>query len=120
MDVSIWMALQSAMQEGTPRRPASRATVRRIAAYARPHRRTLVGFLALSTLGAALGVATPVLAGLAVDAVVAARPLATVVGLATLIGLLAVAEAGVGMVERLQSAKLGEGLILDLRRTVFD
>ncbi|MGH9278021.1 MAG: ABC transporter ATP-binding protein [Acidimicrobiales bacterium] len=120
MDVCVLFALQSAIQEGTPRRATNRATVRRVAAYARPHRRTLAGFLALSTVGAALGVATPVLAGRAVDAVVAHRPLGIVVGIAVLIGVLALAEAGVGMVERLQSAKLGEGLIFDLRRTVFD
>ena len=33
---------------------------------------------------------------------------------------MAVAEAGVGLLERLQSSRLGEDLILDLRRAVFD
>ena len=114
------MALQSAMQDGAPRRSVSRATLRRVAAFARPHRRALVAFLGLSTAAAVVGVATPVLAGRAVDAIVDGRGTGTVVGLAGVIALLAVVDAAVGFVGRLQSARIGEGLILDLRRTVFD
>src|SRR5437764_327254 len=62
-DVNAWMVLQSAMQEGTAPKSVSRATVARVARFARPHRRALVGFLGLSTVGAVLGVATPVPAG---------------------------------------------------------
>ncbi len=120
MDVSVWMALQSTMQDEGPRRSVSRATSRRVAAFARPHRRALVAFLALSTAGAVLGVATPVLAGRAVDAIVAGEATDTVVGLAALIAALALAGAGLGLVERVQSSRIGEGLILDLRRAVFD
>ena len=120
MDVSVWMALQSTMQDEGPRRSVSRATLRRVAAFARPHRRALVAFLALSTAGAVLGVATPVLAGRAVDAIVAGDPVSTVIGLAALIAALAVAGAGLGLLERVQSSRIGEGLILDLRRAVFD
>jgi ABC-type multidrug transport system fused ATPase/permease subunit len=121
MDVSVWMALQSAMQEdGAARRSVSRATVRRVVAFARPHRRALVAFGVLSTVGAVLGVATPVLAGGAVDAIVAGRSAGSVARLAAVIALVAVTDAGVGLVERLQSAKIGEGLILDLRRAVYD
>jgi len=58
-----WMALESAMQGGQPRRKVSRATLRRILAFARPHRRSLVAFLLLSVVSAGLTVATPVLAG---------------------------------------------------------
>jgi ATP-binding cassette subfamily B protein len=120
MDVSVWMALQSTMQDEGPRRSVSRATLRRVAAFARPHRRALVAFLALSTAGAVLGVATPVLAGRAVDAIVAGEATSTVVGLAALIAALAIAGAGLGLLERVQSSHIGEGLILDLRRAVFD
>jgi ATP-binding cassette subfamily B protein len=120
MDVSVWMALQSTMQDEGPRRSVSRATLRRVAAFARPHRRALVAFLALSTAGAVLGVATPVLAGRAVDAIVAGEATSTVVGLAALIAALAIAGAGLGLLERVQSSRIGEGLILDLRRAVFD
>jgi ABC-type multidrug transport system fused ATPase/permease subunit len=43
-----------------------------------------------------------------------------VIGLASLIAVIAVAEAGLGLVTRWLSARIGEGLILDLRTTVFD
>jgi ABC-type multidrug transport system fused ATPase/permease subunit len=120
MDVSMWMALQSTMQDDGPRRSVSRATIRRVLAFARPHRRALVAFLLLSTVGAVLGVATPVLAGWAVDAIVEGRDPGTVVGLALVIALLAVIGTGIGLLERAQSSRIGEGLILDLRRAVFD
>jgi ATP-binding cassette subfamily B protein len=120
MDVSVWMALQSTMQDEGPRRSVSRATLRRVAGFARPHRRALVAFLALSTAGAALGVATPVLAGRAVDSIVSGGEQGTVIRLAALIALLALAGAGLGLLERVQSSRIGEGLILDLRRAVFD
>ena len=121
MDVSVWMALESSMQgDGRRRRKVSRATVRRVVAFAGPHRRALVAFLALSTVGATLGVATPVLAGRAVDAIVERRAIGSVVGLAVLIAVLALVDAIIGLVGRLQGARIGEGLILDLRRAVFD
>ncbi|HUR23244.1 MAG TPA: ABC transporter ATP-binding protein [Acidimicrobiales bacterium] len=120
MDVSMWMALQSTMQDEGPRRAVSRATLRRVAGFARPHRKALVAFLALSTAGAVLGVATPVLAGRAVNSIIAGDRAGPVVSLAAVIALLAVAGAGLGLLERVQSSRIGEGLILDLRRAVFD
>jgi ABC-type multidrug transport system fused ATPase/permease subunit len=120
MDVSTWMALESAMQGDQPRRGVSRATLRRIWEFARPHRRTLMMFLVLSVVSATLSVATPVLAGRVVDAIVERQAVEVVVGLALLIAAIAIAEAGIGLVERWQSARIGEGLILDLRRAVFN
>ncbi|WP_299738316.1 ABC transporter ATP-binding protein [Pseudonocardia sp. 73-21] len=102
------------------KRSFSRATLRRIAAFARPHRRRLAAFLLLSVVGAVLAVATPVLAGRVVDAIVAGGPVGTVVGLAVLIAVIAIAESLAGIVQRWLSSNLGEGLILDLRAAVFD
>ncbi len=119
-DINGWMALQSAMQAGGAPRAVRRATVRRVASFARPHRRTIVKFLMLATVSAVLGVASPVLAGNAVDAVVEGRGSAVLVSVAALIAVIALVDAGVGLLERLQSTRLGEGLILDLRRRVFE
>jgi ATP-binding cassette subfamily B protein len=119
MGFSHWMALQSAMQGDQPRRVFSRSTLRRIAAFARPHRRQLAVFLFLSVFGAVLAVATPVLAGRVVDAIVEGRDAAMVVGLAAVIAGIAVLDAAGGLAQRWYSARLGEGLILDLRRAVF-
>ncbi len=119
--MNSWMALRSAMQDdGRARRPVGRATRRRVAEFARPHRRTIAGFLGLATVSAVLGVATPLLAGRAVDAIVEHEARRTVVVLALLIAGIAVLDTIVGLLERLTSSRLGEGLILDLRRRVFE
>ena len=119
MEVTAWTSLHHAMHEDPDRRPFSRATLRRIGRFARPHRRALLLFVVLSVMLAALAVATPILAGEVVDAIEDRRGGGVVVGLAGLIAVLAVAEAAVGIVNRWLSARIGEGLILDLRRAVF-
>ncbi|WP_026249716.1 MULTISPECIES: ABC transporter ATP-binding protein [unclassified Streptomyces] len=120
MEVTAWSSLHSAMNAQADHRPFSRATVRRIASFARPRRRALYRFLLLSVVTALLAVATPMLAGRVVDAIVQGKESGTVVRLALLIAVIAVAEAGLGLLTRLLSATLGEGLILDLRTAVFD
>jgi len=120
MEVTAWMSLYHAMNAQEDKRPFSRATLRRIAAFARPHRRKLIAFLCLSIVTAIFAVATPVLAGRVVNAIVEGAEQDVVIGLAALIAFIAVAEAGLGLVSRWLSATIGEGLILDLRTTVFD
>ncbi|MDQ3660772.1 MAG: ABC transporter ATP-binding protein/permease [Actinomycetota bacterium] len=120
MQVTAWMSLYNAMNAESDRRPFSKATMRRIGEFARPHRVQLAWFLLLSVVTAALAVATPVLAGRVLDAIVKGEALRTIVGLAALIAVIAVLEAGLGLATRGLSARIGEGLILDLRTTVFD
>ncbi|WP_030673828.1 ABC transporter ATP-binding protein [Streptomyces rimosus] len=120
MEVTAWHSLHSTLNAQRDRRPFSRATLRRIVAFARPHRRALAWFLVLSTVTAALAVVTPVLAGRVVDGIVGGAAAGTVLKLAGLIAAIAVAEAGLGLLARRLSAGLGEGLILDLRTTVYD
>ncbi|MBA2418887.1 MAG: ABC transporter ATP-binding protein, partial [Nocardioidaceae bacterium] len=116
-----WSSLyKTAHAAEADRRPFSKETFRRIAAFARPHRRHLALFLVLSVVTSALAVVTPVLAGRVVDAIVGGSPQRVVLGLAALIAVIAVAEAGLGVVTRWFSANIGEGLILDLRTAVFD
>jgi ABC-type multidrug transport system fused ATPase/permease subunit len=113
------MALESAMHGNQPRRGVNRATLRRIGEFARPHRRVLPVFLLLSVVSAVLTVAAPVLAGRVVDTIVSGGEVSTVIGLAGLIAVIAILDAGVGLLARWFSARIGEGLILDLRRAVF-
>jgi ABC-type multidrug transport system fused ATPase/permease subunit len=107
----------------TPRR-VKKGTVRRIWGYARPYRGWLTAFLLLTVLSAGTGVATPVLAGRVVNEIVAGGRVdaaaAVVVALAAGIAALAVLEAIVGLVSRWFSSRIGEGLIVDLRRAVFE
>ncbi|WP_372452622.1 ABC transporter ATP-binding protein [Pseudonocardia nigra] len=109
-----------AMHAEEERRAFSRATLRRILTFARPHRRQLAAFLALSVVGAVLVVATPLLAGRVIDAITGREDVGLVVGLAALIAVIAVAEAGLSVATRWYSARIGEDLILDLRAAVFD
>jgi ATP-binding cassette, subfamily B, bacterial len=120
MEFAAWNSLYSVMTAQQERRPFSWATVRRILAFARPRRAMLAGFILISIVGAILAVATPVLAGQVVDALINQASYALVGRLALLIAVIAVAEAGVGLLGRWMSARIGEGLILDLRQAVFD
>ncbi|GAA1638096.1 ABC transporter ATP-binding protein [Actinoplanes couchii] len=120
MESAAWNSMWHVMNQQDDKRPFSRATLRRILALARPQRRTLSGFLALSIITAVLAVATPVLAGRVVDAIVEGRDSSLVIGLAIAIAVIALAEAGLGMIQRWLSARIGEGLIFDLRTKVFD
>ena len=120
MEVTAWMSLYKTMHAEADKRPFSKATLKRIGKFARPHRVQLTWFLLLSIVTAVLAVATPVLAGRVVDAIVESAALEVVVRLAALIALIAVFEAGLGLVTRWLSANIGEGLILDLRTAVFD
>ncbi|MFF3561439.1 ABC transporter ATP-binding protein [Streptomyces sp. NPDC002574] len=120
METTAWTQLHSVMNATQDRRPLARDTLRRVAAFARPHRRRITWFVLLSVVTALLAVATPVLAGRVVDAIVSGDRSGRVTTLAVLIAVIALAEAGLGLVNRWLSANLGEGLILDLRTTVFD
>jgi ATP-binding cassette, subfamily B, bacterial len=120
MEMTAWNSMYHAMHAQDEKRPFSRATLQRILTFARPHRRPLILFLVLSTTAAVLAVATPVLAGRVVNAIVAGSDLGVVLRLALLIAAIAIAEAGIGLLTRWLSAQIGEGLILDLRTAVFD
>jgi ATP-binding cassette subfamily B protein len=120
MEVAAWNSMWHVMNQQDDKRPFSRATLRRILALARPQRRMLAGFLLLSVVTAFLAVATPVLAGQVVDAIVESRSQELVITLAIGIAVIALTEAGLGLVQRGFSARIGEGLILELRTRVFD
>ncbi|GAA1711136.1 ABC transporter ATP-binding protein [Fodinicola feengrottensis] len=101
------------------KRPGRR-TALRIMRYARPYGWEITIFLLTVAVSAAIGVATPVLAGRVINVITAKGAVSTVIWLAALIAGLAVFDAGLSVVQRWHSARIGEGIILDLRRTVFD
>ena len=98
----------------------TRENFRRIGIFARPHTRLIVVFLILSVFSATLAVVTPLLAGRVVTAIVESQTVRVVAILAAAIAVIGVVEAITNVFSRLWSARIGEGLILDLRRTVFD
>src|SRR5882757_1026490 len=120
MEVAAWSSMWHTMNASQERRPYSAATARRIAEFARPRRRALLAFVALSVASACLTVAAPLLAGHVINAIVAHRPTHVVVVFALVIAALAVLDAALSLCIRLLSSRIGEGLILDLRTAVFD
>ncbi|PPF44828.1 ABC transporter [Pseudoclavibacter sp. AY1F1] len=120
MEGVAWSSLYKISDAKNSKNGISRESVRRILTFAVPYRSKLVIFIALSIVGAVLAVATPVLAGRVVDVIVAKGALSTIIWLAVLIALVAIADAGVSLVTRWYSARIGEGVILDLRTAVFN
>ncbi|RRS00910.1 ABC transporter ATP-binding protein [Glycomyces terrestris] len=99
----------------------TRGVKRRILRFAHPYRWDIAVFIALVTLIAAIGVATPVLAGDIVNELTGADGTQRgVVAIASVIAGLALAEGLLNLAMRWYGAKLGEGIIFDLRRAVFD
>ncbi|MDH2415760.1 ABC transporter ATP-binding protein [Nocardioides sp. CER19] len=100
-------------------RRLERGTVRRVFAFARPHRRLITGFLALTVVDAGLVVVTPLLTKRVVDEGILGHDLSLVVWLAVAMAVVALVDAGIGVASGLLSSRIGEGLIYDLRRNVF-
>jgi ATP-binding cassette subfamily B protein len=95
-------------------------TVRRIAGYARPYRWPLALFLFITAIDSVIIVVNPLLLKEIIDRGIIGRHVAIVVWLAVLVAGVAIFDAGLGFVIRWYSARIGEGLIYDLRTQVFD
>src|SRR3978361_939463 len=97
-------------------RQIPKGTVRRILGIAGPYRRELAGFLTLVVFSSVIGVATPLLAGDIVNRIAGLTGSARdVVRIALFIAGLALLDAGSSLVQRWYSARIGEGVIFDLR-----
>jgi ATP-binding cassette subfamily B protein len=120
MEMVAFRQIYNRAERADDQRPFSWATVRRVAGFAEPHRHQLIAFVLLSVATAGLAVWTPVLAGRVVNAIVDNKTAELVVKLAVLIAVIAVVDALLGLIIRWLSARIGEGLILDLRTAVFD
>ena len=95
-------------------------TWKRIMRFARPYRLDLLVFLVVIVIDALIGVATPVLAGKVVNEITRHGEIRVVVKIAIVIAALAVIDAVLSFAQRWYSARIGEGLIFDMRTDVFD
>ena len=98
----------------------ARTTWARILEFARPYKRQLTLFLVLIGFNAAIGAATPLIFKAIIDNGISAGRKDVVVWLSGLVGVLALITGGLTLAQRWYSARIGEGLILDLRKAVFD
>jgi ATP-binding cassette subfamily B protein len=94
-------------------------TFRRIIQFAAPYRRELTIFLALILFDALIMVVNPLILRRIIDQGVAKGDTGLVTRLAMLVAGLAVIDAAVNLVQRWYSARIGEGLIYDMRAKVF-
>jgi ATP-binding cassette, subfamily B, bacterial len=94
-------------------------TVRRIVGYARPYKLYLSLFLVATVLDALITVVNPLLLRAIIDRGILGHREAIVVGVAVAVALVAVLDALLGFIIRWYSARIGEGLIYDLRTQVF-
>jgi ATP-binding cassette subfamily B protein len=95
-------------------------TVRRIAAYARPYRLLLGVFLLATSVDAVITVVNPLLLRQIIDHGILARNDSVVIAIAIAVAAVAIFDAFLGFAIRWFSARIGEGLIYDLRTQVFD
>ena len=98
----------------------TKGVVRRILRFARPYRGYLAVFVGLVVLTSALAVTPPLLFKQIIDEGVLKGNKELVTTLALVVALLAICSAALGLLQRWCSAKIGEGLIFDMRTQVFD
>ncbi len=102
----------------------TRGTTRRILRFARPYRTWLIIFLGLILADAVLAVANPLILKKIIDDGVAPGKAhgdpGLVVRLALLVAGIAVIDAIIALIQRWYSARIGEGLIYEMRSQVFD
>jgi ATP-binding cassette subfamily B protein len=94
-------------------------TIKRIFSIAQPYRLYLTIFLITVVIDAFLVIATPLLLRQLIDDGVIPKNGELITRLAFIVGLLAVADAIMSIIGRWFSARIGEGLIYDLRSQVF-
>ncbi|MDX6273611.1 MAG: ATP-binding cassette, subfamily bacterial [Frankiales bacterium] len=115
-----WQMMRGFMRDpSVSRQKLKPGTVRRVAAFAKPYKRELRWFLLFVLIDAVLGVIPPRLTGALIDQGLVPKDKRVVLTLAGVVALIAVVDAGIGLVMRWYSARIGEGLIYDLRSAVF-
>jgi ATP-binding cassette subfamily B protein len=95
-------------------------TLKRIASFAVPYKVLLAFFLITVVIDAFLIVATPLLLRRLIDEGVIPKNTELVTSLAFAVGVIAVADALFSMAGRWFSSRIGEGLIYDLRKQIFE
>ena len=95
-------------------------TLSRIVGFARPYRLWITVFISLILVEAALGAAVPLIYREIIDEGIANERTGLIVGLAFVLVGLALAGGLISLTQRWFSARIGEGLIFDLRVRVFD
>ena len=94
-------------------------TIRRIIGYAKPYKLYLTLFMIATVFDALITVVNPLLLRAIIDKGILGHSDAIVIGIAIAVAGVALFDAFLGFVIRWYSARIGEGLIYDLRTEVF-
>ena len=117
---AVWMTFRSMTADPSVKSQKLKpGTVKRIFSYGKPYQRQISIFLVTVVIEALLIISTPLLLRELIDKGVIPQNGKLVTQLALLVGLLAVVDAGFNIFGRWYSARIGEGLIYDLRSQVF-
>ncbi|HET8593816.1 MAG TPA: ABC transporter ATP-binding protein [Intrasporangium sp.] len=117
---SQWMMMRSLSRDQSVKDATlAPGTRRRVFGYAKPYRRLIIAFLAVVIFDAVIVVAVPLLLKDIIDRGVIPHDSSVVVRLAFVVAAIAVLDAVLTVISRWYSAKIGEGLINDLRGEVF-
>jgi ATP-binding cassette, subfamily B, bacterial len=97
-----------------------RDLVRRVLHLARPYRAQLIGFVVTVVLAAVISAVPPLILRALIDTAIPEKDRGLVGLLAFGAVFLALLNAGLTLVQRYYSARIGEGLIFDMRTALFD
>ena len=98
----------------------TKGTTRRMFRFAKPYRRILGWFLVLVIIDAVIGVVNPLLFRSIIDKGIPEHNKSLILTLAGVAAALAIFDTGLSIGIRWVSAKVGEGLIFDMRSKVFE
>jgi len=117
---TAWSTMRSYRRDPSVKdRPLAAGTRRRVLGYARRYRRLITIFLSLVVFDACLVILTPLLLRRIVDQGIVTHDRGLVITLSLIVALIAVVQTLEGLASRYFSARIGEGLIFDLRTQVF-
>ena len=118
---ATWMSFRSLTQDQSVKNQKLKpGTLKRIAKFAIPYKVSLTFFLITVVIDAFLVVATPLLLRKLIDDGVIPKNAELVTKLAFAVGVIAVMDALFSMAGRWFSSRIGEGLIYDLRKQIFE
>jgi len=119
-NLSAWQTMRTFRRDGSVKKSqVPKGIVKRIVKFGRPYRNILSLYLVLIILSAVASAASPLIYRAIIDDGIAKHDSRVIIGWAIVAGVLALISAGLTLWQRYVSAKVGEGLIYDMRVKVF-
>ena len=111
--------LHSMSSGGDTPKGIDRNTVKRVWAFSIPYRKMVIGFLVLVILGTTVGIVPTFAFRDIIDTAIVNRDTSRLDILGLIVVAAAFVSAGLSMLERYLSSRIGEGIIFDLRDKLF-